>query len=300
MIYVTNIQRFSLDDGPGIRTTVFLAGCNMRCIWCHNPETFEKVNLLYDDELCIKCGKCVVVCDRGVHLIENRKHIINRTKCKNCFKCVEVCAQKALKSNSKIYLESELEDIIMEDEDFYKMSDGGVTFSGGEPVLQSSELVNIFKFLHEKKVDIVIETALNYEFEMIEKLAEFISVFLIDIKVIDRKKHIDCTGMDNKKILQNIDALIKMQKRIWIRLPIIPNINMTLDDIRDVGAFFNHKQIEHIELLPYHKMGIYKYRLCGYKYKLNDSVEVPDREYMDKIFAELNKYDVSIMEGYMD
>lgn len=280
MIKISNIQRFSLDDGPGIRTNIFLIGCNMNCLWCHNPENLRENLIAFNPIICTMCTKCMKVCNQKAHYIENEKHVFDRKKCISCFKCVQVCENGALYRNSYNISDEEVIELVMHDYDFYEKSGGGITFSGGEPIIQDKNLLTLVKKIKKKKVNVAIETAFNYEFERIEPFFDFIDLYIIDFKAFSSNLHKKCTGVDNIQIKRNIDMLIQNKKRIWIRIPVITGLNISLAEMEKIGKFFRDKEIEKIELIPYHNMGIDKYKLYGMKYHL-ENVYPPTKKYMN-------------------
>lgn len=289
MLRVTNIQRFSVDDGPGIRTTFFLAGCNLRCKWCHNPENFEEVMIAFDEKKCIQCGRCINVCAEKAHYFEDQKHIYNRKKCRKCMQCVKSCQNGALYENAYDISEQEIIKIAMRDKDFYDASDGGVTFSGGEPFLWSDNILEISKELKRNGVNIAVETTLNYDFTDKRDLTNILDLFIVDCKAVSKELHIMCTRIDNEIILQNMKRLMELEKRIWVRIPIVPNININEEEVKLIGEYLRNSNIERVELLPYHKMGVYKYELYGMKYSISN-IE-PPTEKMMKRYEELLAYD---------
>lgn len=278
---MTNIQRFSLDDGPGIRTVIFLSGCNMRCLWCHNPETFEKIMLAFDANKCSNCGRCIEVCKKGVHIFLNNEHKIRWNQCNQCLKCIEICETKALFCNSRII---SIEDIWMEiekDVRYYKRSSGGVTFSGGEPILQNEELYKALVECKRHGIHTAIETAGNYPYILLKPLLQYIDLVIIDCKAYTENIHKQCTGKSNKQILNNIVKLCAIQKRIWLRIPVIWNVNITLEEIEKIADFLSDKRIERVELLPYHKMGSTKYPIYGQEYQLGNQSS-PSEEVLEQ------------------
>lgn len=291
-IDITNIQRFSLDDGPGIRTTVFLTKCNMRCAWCHNPENLEEGLIAFEPSKCKKCGKCVDICKRNAHFVDCEQHIFDREKCVKCFACVKACPTHSLHLNSYNILIDDLINILIQDYDFYKLSCGGVTLSGGEPVMQWEALDILIKKLRRKKINIAIETALNYKFEKLNSFLDEINLFIVDLKAISNNLHKKYTGSGNEMILDNLFQL-SGKKKLWIRIPVVPEINMSLDEIRKIGKFLQNIQAERVELIPYHCLGISKYNLYGMQYRLQE-VNVPTPEYIKKMVEVLNQYNLAM------
>lgn len=248
-MYITNIQRFSLDDGPGIRTTLFLAGCNMRCKWCHNPENFEMHRKRTE-------------LDRDGNVIE----IFN---------------------SEDIPVDKVFEDII-KDKKYYIKSGGGITISGGEPLCQLDEVKELLRLCRENDISTAIETALNYEYSDLEQILPYTDLVIADCKAVTERVHIDCTGVSNNIILENILNMSINNVRFWIRIPIIPNVNITPKEMKHMSEFLADKKAEIVEIMPYHMLGISKYALWGYNYKLGD-VSPPASTYMKSCYDVLQK-----------
>ncbi len=216
---ISNIQRFSLDDGPGIRTTVFMQGCNLRCAWCHNPETqpMEPV-LMYEEKLCVGCGSCMTACPDGVHLVDGKSHIILRDRCEACGRCVSECPGKALSISGKRYTVAELMEILLKDQSFYETSGGGVTFSGGEPLLQADFVKECLIYLKERGINTAVDTAGAVDTASIGKVARYTDIFLYDLKVMDPEKHKRFVGATNDRILYNLKKIAENGVRYYIRI----------------------------------------------------------------------------------
>lgn len=258
---VFNIQRFSIQDGPGIRTTVFLKGCNLRCFWCHNPESLEKKpQIQYFQQKCIQCGKCLLCCPVQAHQIIQGNKIFDRDKCIQCGNCAENCYAEALVMTGK---ETEIEEVmaeILRDELFYKNSGGGVTFSGGEPFLQKDFLKELLIRCKEEGLHTAVESALNISWETLQEIKPYIDLFLVDIKVMDEKMHQAVTGASNNKILQNLKMLAKEAVNLRIRIPVIPGVNDNLNEMDKIADFLKElKGVHNVELMPYHSMAQGKY-----------------------------------------
>ena len=256
---VFNIQHFSVEDGPGIRTVVFFQGCPLDCIWCHNPESKSfKPQLFLDKEKCYKCGRCASVCKEGCHIIENGKHEIKRDRCISCGACDKECLFEALRLSGKKYTIEEVMEELEKDDVFFG-NDGGVTFSGGEPFAQPEFLLELLKKCKEKGYHTCIETSGYGNPNYIKDAAQYTDLFLYDCKETDEGKHKEFTGVDNKLILKNLEVLEKEGARVLLRCPIIPNRNDRQDHLENIGKLANRMDcIIGVELLPYHPLGLSK------------------------------------------
>ena len=282
--FVANIQPFSLDDGPGIRTTVFFRGCNLRCAWCHNPECIPfKAVLRYGAELCIGCGACANACKNGCHRFEDGIHIIDRMSCTGCGACTKACPSGALELNGRAYSADELTERVLRDRTYYEKSGGGVTFSGGEPVIQNVFLKEMLTRLKAQGVHTAVDTAGNLQWEMLEYILPETDLFLYDVKMLSAEKHRQATGVDNQTILRNLDLLILRGARIWVRVPVIPAYHDEAE-LAKIAEHLKPLPVERIELIPYHRYGTGKYKALGIPYTLNDCKE-PDKEFMQKAGA---------------
>lgn len=276
-----NIQHFSIQDGPGIRTTLFFKGCPLDCAWCHNPEGKSiRPILSYLSDRCRLCGRCVNLCPSQVHEIENGLHKIDRKRCTACGKCAAGCSFGALEIFGKSYTVDEILAEVKKDSGFYG-NDGGVTVSGGEPFLQYEALIEVLKALKEKDYNICIETSGYTTEDRIKEVAKYVDIFLYDFKHTDPEKHLEFIGVSQNKILDNLYALDEVKANVILRCPIIPEINdynVHFDGI--ARAANEHPSIKSIELMPYHPLGISKSQNigeeCGYK----------NSEFLDEDLAE--------------
>jgi len=267
MIY--NIQRFSTHDGPGIRTTVFFKGCTLKCEWCHNPESisFNK-ELQYLEEHCINCGHCAAVCTAKAHQMDpNGCHVFDRTRCTNCFACTEVCFADALKSIGTEKTDAETFRSLLTDLEYYKTSGGGVTFSGGESMVQIDCLSELLKLCHEAGIHTAVDTAGNVAWSSFEQIIPYVDLFLYDIKTYDSDLHKKLTGSDNTRILDNLRKLSSLNKRIHIRIPFIPGLNDL--EMSNIADFLSDMNIEKIDLLPYNRLGEGKHISIGKAAQIN-------------------------------
>lgn len=272
---IFNIQRFSVHDGPGIRTTVFFKGCNLSCEWCHNPESQSgKIQMMFHREKCISCGKCKEKCPN------------NLEKCDFCGECALYCPQDAREICGKEYSVEQVMDEALRDIEFYSNSGGGITFSGGECMLQIDFLEKLLCACRSSSISTAVDTAGHLPFEYFERVIPYTDLFLYDLKCADGDKHRRYTGVDNELILENLGKLLALGKRVWIRIPIIPTVNDTEDEMRRIKDIISRLgEPEKIELLPYHALGEHKYSAIGKRPK---SFTVPSEELMKSLRAVLN------------
>ena len=264
---ISKIQRFSVDDGPGIRSTVFLKGCNLRCRWCHNPENLTALPVLqYKESACIGCRSCAAVCEREAHIFSEEGHRIDRRRCAGCGKCVEVCPNRALELLGH---EEKLEDLLtelMKDQDYYRVSQGGVTFSGGEPLLQAEALARTLEECKRMGLHTAVDTAGNVPFSCFEAILPYTDLLLYDIKCITPELHERFTGVPNGQILENGEKLREKGARMWVRTPVIPGFNMEETELSKIRRFVAERlKPEQHEELPYHDYGAGKYQMLGMK-----------------------------------
>ena len=281
---ISNIQRFSLDDGEGIRTTVFFKGCNLSCKWCHNPECISAEKLLqYHENKCANCKKCEEICPIGCHSFENGKHLIDRQKCEGCGKCTEICPGSALEINGKYYTSEALMEIIKKDCAYYENSGGGVTFSGGEPMLSFSVLKDLLMKCKSENIRTAVDTAGNIPYERYEALFPYVDMFLIDLKIWDDDKLKTYTGGSGKRIKENIKLIAEAGKRVIIRIPVIGSVNDEKEELKKMADFLKDiGKIELVQLLPYHQYGIGKYAISGIKSEQADFY-VPSSSFMNEM-----------------
>ena len=242
---IFDIQRASMVDGPGFRTTVFFKGCNLRCEWCHNPESqsFER-ELLFYKERCTGCGTCAEVCPNRL------------AECTLCGACTERCPSEARVLCGREYSVEEIMTKITADRLFYKTTGGGATFSGGECMLQPELLEKLLAACRQREIHTVIDTAGHIPFSSFERLLPLTDMFLYDVKHMDPEVHRKYTGVSNELILENLAKLLKMRKRVWVRVPVIPGVNDTVENIQALRAFLlQYGYPEKVELLAYHRMG---------------------------------------------
>jgi pyruvate formate lyase activating enzyme len=263
---IFNIQHYSTGDGRGIRTTIFFKGCNMHCPWCHNPESISnKPQLLYYDNLCINCGLCVKVCESNVHSFIDSKHkIINLNNCALCGKCIDVCLNALNIVGKLIDLEC-IKKEILQDISYYKQSGGGVTFSGGEPLIQAEAIRCIMNDLEKENINFTIDTSLNCTKENLEKTLKC-DTYLVDIKTADNIKFASICGGNLNTVISNLNYLISKNKEIILRIPLIPDFNINNNEIDKIINMVKQFKLP-VMLLPYHNLGKSKYKALCLEYK---------------------------------
>lgn len=256
---IFNIQRFSTSDGPGIRTVVFMKGCPLNCAWCHNPESKSVIaELFYKSELCIACGACANVCSANAHTLADGMHDFDRKKCMHCGKCAQVCYSNALEICGEERTAEDIIETVLQDKLFYEESGGGITLSGGEPLLQFDFTLSLLKLAKKNNLHTVVETS-GFSGRDLTILNNFVDLWLYDIKVFPEEEHIKNTGVSNKIIFDNLYQLDNVGAKIVLRCPIIPNINMTkkhFDNLANLANTLNNTIAIHLE--SYHPLGLSK------------------------------------------
>jgi len=258
---ITNIQRFSLNDGPGIRTTVFFKGCNMKCQWCHNPEAISsRTGLFFYRSKCIGCGYCFKVCPTKAHIIEDKFHKIDRLRCIMCGRCAEVCCSEALVNSATEVSVADVMFEVLQDVPYYKESGGGVTLSGGEVLCQLDFAMKLIEACHEKNIEIAVETNLNADFKKAKALFSSVDLLLCDLKIFNNDEHIRYTGVSNDHVLRNLEAIDDLGIPMIVRTPLIPGATDSNNNIKDIALFVSKlKHLVRYELLNFNPLGVSKY-----------------------------------------
>ena len=271
---IFNIQKFSIHDGPGVRTTVFFKGCPLRCKWCANPESQSgRIQITYDPKQCMGCRNCVAACKlKAISYDPDRKRhiLINREKCAGCFACVEHCMTKALKAEGEYITPEEVVNKCLQDMVFYEESGGGVTLSGGECFSQPEFAAALVEELKKHRIHVAAETTGCAEEGVFRKLAPEFDLLLFDVKHYDSAKHKEGTGVPNDRILQNLSWAVQNALRILVRIPVIPGFNDSLQDAAGLSDLMGGMGIHEIQLLPFHQFGERKYELLNREYDLKD------------------------------
>ncbi len=260
---VTDIQRFCMHDGPGIRTTVFLKGCPLNCFWCHNPETkSEKTQLLYHSAKCIMCGACFA-CKNGAHYKKDDKHVFDPQNCIACGKCVDMCPTGALSVAGKSMSSREILDIAIRDKAFYG-NEGGITVSGGEPMLNPESTLELLTLAKSEGLNTAVETCGYFPTEYVKRLCAVTDWLLWDVKDTDNERHIKNTGVSNELILKNLRLANSFGAKIILRCVILKGVNLNDEHINNIKALYKELQnTVHVDLLPCHSLGNSKLQALG-------------------------------------
>lgn len=280
---IFDIKRFAIHDGGGIRTTLFIKGCPLRCPWCHNPEGRQKdIEPMWFSSLCIECGECARACSQNAVKLDSGKVKINRQKCTLNADCTSACPSNALKLNGWVITAEQAFEEVMKDEVFY-MSNGGVTLSGGDPFAQSEFSLAILELCKKNGINTAVETCLYAKEEDMLRFVPMVDQFFVDIKIFDNTKHQKIIGTDNKRILRNFKALCRVGANICVRIPLIPGFTDDDENIRDIVNYVSDtsENVE-IELLNYNPLAESKFETLDEKYKIGKGVEPLTEHEMDE------------------
>jgi pyruvate formate lyase activating enzyme len=288
--FVTGIKRNSLDDGPGIRTVIFFKGCPLSCVWCQNPETKSpSQEISFDKENCTKCEKCLEACNNNAINFSN-KYRIDRDKCNLCGECINGCQNKGLKFAGKSYDIDRLFEKILRDKTFYDNSGGGVTFSGGEPTFHMDYLNKLLKNLKKENIHVCLETCGYYNRENFNNLIlPYVDLIYFDLKIHDSNLHNKYCKVSNERIFKNFEDLINSDKiEILPRIPLIPKITATKDNLIKLANYLKTKNIKKIGLLPYNPLWISKSETIGVKaeYKRSEWLNPKEKKAIKEIFSD--------------
>lgn len=295
---VFNIQKYSVHDGPGIRTTVFLKGCPLCCEWCHNPESRSpRPELVVIEARCIACGECRRVCPYGQTVAGEGPLPARLDDCTLCGECVDACPTDARQIVGERMSVADVMSQVLQDRIFYEDSVGGVTFSGGEPLTQPQFLKALLEACRSRGLNTAVDTCGFACTDVLLEVARLTDLILYDLKLMDDTKHRRFTGVSNAPILENLRTLDQIHKNIWLRVPVIPGINDSKEDLEAVARFAaTISGIRQVNLLPYHKIGLHKFRRLGNTYALED-VEPPSTQQMETAVDFFREYGLPAQAG---
>jgi pyruvate formate lyase activating enzyme len=305
--FVFNIQRFSTHDGPGIRTTVFLKGCPLHCFWCHNPEGLNpRQEVQFFPDRCILCGECVILCEQGAHQIIDSAHAYDRSSCIQCGRCIDACCAEAVQFAGKVMTVEEVFEEVLRDEAFYETSKGGITLSGGEPLLQLDFSTRLLTLCKASGIHTAVETTLYRKWDDIVSLFPVVDLFLVDLKIMDHEQHRAFTGVSNRQILANAKRLVGTDKPVIFHTPVIPTVNDTPEAIASIAEFVQDmiklRSVSFpsgsdvgitLELLPFHRLAGGKYESLGMKYNAKDFASIP-QEKLAMLLKTAQQYDIPV------
>jgi pyruvate formate lyase activating enzyme len=297
---VFNIQRFSIHDGPGIRTTVFLKGCPLRCGWCSNPEsTGVGPEIITRDAKCIRCGKCVEACPQKAITVVQNTRTIQWEKCNSCMKCAEVCPSGAIERAGEYLTVAQVMDTVARDTGFYGRTGGGMTLSGGEPLMQWQFALQLLQAAKGRGLHTALDTTGYADWQILDEVLDFTDLVLYDFKHFDSARHQDATGVPNERILDNLrKTLVKPGLKVWVRHAVIPQFSDSEDELEKLCKLVLAltPPVEKISLLPYHKFGEVKYAATGKVYPWK-GIPIVTEERMGKLKKVVESHGIKVDVG---
>ncbi|MGD9147476.1 MAG: glycyl-radical enzyme activating protein [Anaerolineae bacterium] len=270
---IFDIKKYSLHDGPGIRTTLFLKGCPLNCWWCHNPESqSSRQEMLYRQDRCLRCGACVIACEQGAISQVGDQTLTDDSRCTRCGACVEVCYAEARQIVGREMTVPQVMAELERDIPFYDESGGGVTFSGGEPLMQPGFLLALLQACKKAEYHTVLDTCGLAPWQTLDPVRQYVDLFLYDLKLMDNARHRQFTGVSNETILANLEALSREGHNIILRVPIVPGVNDDQESLRQIAEFaITLPHLAGVDLLPFHAIASAKYDRLGREYELRDA-----------------------------
>jgi pyruvate formate lyase activating enzyme len=295
---VFDIKKFSIHDGPGIRTTVFLKGCPLSCWWCHNPESQRlKPEVMLRMDRCIQCAACLELCEQGAISLNSGGVVTDRELCIQCGACAQTCYADAREVIGREMTVAEVMAEIMRDLSFYDESGGGVTFSGGDPLVQRDFLLDLLKACKQQEIHTAVDSSGSFAWPILERIRPYVDLFLYDVKTMDEERHIEVTGVSNRLILENLRKLSQQGQPIILRMAVVPGINDDVQNLRRTGEFAAAlPHLQGVSLLPYHDTAVHKYANLNRAYAIPD-IRPPTEEKMADIAATLRGYGLDVKIG---
>jgi pyruvate formate lyase activating enzyme len=294
---IFRVERFAIHDGPGIRTTVFLKGCPLACAWCHSPESQSPApEFMPRADRCVRCGACAAACPHDAIRFVDTPALARSAECDLCGSCAEACPSGARELVGRRVSVDDVLDLVEKDRIFYDQSRGGVTFSGGEPLMQAAFLLDAVARCRERGLHTAVDTSGYGDQAALLRIADHADLFLFDVKIVDEPRHLTFTGVDNRLILDNLRALAARHPAVVVRFPLVPGVNDDENNVAAVGRFVASLGLPRVDVLPYHRAGTAKYHRLNREYRLDDT-RPPTREDQDAVTRTLEGFGLIVTRG---